>query len=207
MWHGRPLTAWGGTVVVDVPDLLALYMPEGSPLRFAQDFFGAPHPWSSRDQWVGHGVLQLQRPEDRYAVWVFWQGEAREFTGWYVNLQEPFRRTERGVDTHDLELDIVVSLDGSWRLKDDEQLEGWVERGRWTPAEVAGIRAEASRVGSLLDQGCRWWGDEWAEWRPGSGVAAGSASERLGPHLTVSATGRGSVSGRFGSTEGLAREP
>ena len=109
MWHGRPLTAWGGTVVADEADLLALYMPEGGPL---------------------------------------------------------LRRTERGVDTHDLELDIVVSLDGSWHLKDDEQLEGWVERGRWTYAEVAEIRAEAFRVGGLLDQGCNWWGDEWAEWRP-----------------------------------------
>jgi hypothetical protein len=52
----------GGTVVVDTSDLLALYMPEGSPLRFAPDFFGAPHPWSSTDRWRGHGVLQLQRP-------------------------------------------------------------------------------------------------------------------------------------------------
>ena len=166
VWHGRPLTAWGGTVVVDDPDLLALYMPEGSPLRFAADFFGAPHPWSYRDRWVGHGVLQLQRPGDRYAVWVFWEGEPREFTGWYINLQEPFRRAERGVDTHDLELDIVVSLDGSWRLKDDEQLEEWVRRGRWTAEEVAEIRAEAARVGELLDEGRRWWSEEWADWRP-----------------------------------------
>jgi hypothetical protein len=44
VWRGQPKVAWGGTVVVDAPDLLALYMPEGSPLRFAPDFFGAPHP-------------------------------------------------------------------------------------------------------------------------------------------------------------------
>ena len=158
--------AWGGIVVVDEPDLLALYMPEGSPLRFAPDFFGAPHPWSAKDRWRGHGVLQLQRPREMHAVWVFWRGDDRELAAWYVNIQEPFRRTSLGVDTQDLELDVVVEPDGSWRLKDDEKLEPWIERGRWTPAEVAEIRAEAARVTASLDSGSRWWDDVWATWVP-----------------------------------------
>ena len=166
VWRGEPKVAWGGTVVVDTPDLLALYMPEGSPLRFAPDFFGAPHPWSYTDRWRGHGVLQLQRAGEMHAVWVFWDGADRQFAGWYINVQEPFRRTSLGIDTQDLELDIVVSPDGSWHYKDDEQLEEWVRRGRWTVEEVAEIRAEATRIGGLLDEGCRWWSDEWADWRP-----------------------------------------
>ena len=166
VWRGQPKVAWGGTVVVDSPELLALYMPEGSPLRFAPDFFGAPHPWSYTDRWRGHGVLQLQRPGDRYAVWVFWEGAERKFTAWYVNLQDPFRPTSIGVDTQDLELDIVVSPDGSWHYKDDEHLEAWIRRGRWTLSEVAEIRAEGARVGTLLADGRRWWSDEWANWRP-----------------------------------------
>jgi hypothetical protein len=166
VWRGRPLVAWGAIVVRDAPDLLALYMPEGGPLRFAPDFFGGPHPWSGKDHWEGHGVLQLQRPGEMNAVWVFWEGEARELGAWYVNLQEPFRRTDLGFDTQDLELDIVVSPDGSWRLKDDERLEGWIERGRWTSDEVAAIRAEGRRLGRELDLGRHWWSDEWATWRP-----------------------------------------
>ena len=169
VWRGQPKTAWGAVVVADEPDLLALYMPEGSPLRFAPDFFGAPHPWSGKDRWQGHGVLQLQRPGELHAVWVFWQGPERELGAWYVNIQEPFRRSALGFDTQDLELDIVVSPGGSWRLKDDEKLEGWVERGRWSSAEVAGIRAEAARVVDFLDAGSRWWGDEWAAWKPDPG--------------------------------------
>jgi Protein of unknown function (DUF402) len=157
---------WGATVVQDTPDLLALYMPEGSPLRFATDFFGAPHPWSGKDRWHGHGVLQLQRPGDMHAVWVFWDGEGRELGSWYLNLQEPFRRTELGFDTQDLELDIVVSPDGSWRVKDDDKLEGWIERGRWTQDEVEAIRAEGRRLGRELDRGRRWWSDDWATWLP-----------------------------------------
>jgi hypothetical protein len=81
VWRGTPTAAWGGVVVVDEAELVALYMPEGSPLRFAPDFFGAPHPWSHKDRWHGHGVLQLQRPGEMHAIWVFWEGERREFAG------------------------------------------------------------------------------------------------------------------------------
>ena len=83
-------------------------MPEGGPLGFPpEDFFGAPHPWSGKERWRGHGVLQLQRPGEMHAVWVFWQGPERELGAWYVNIQEPFRRSSIGFDTQDLELDIV----------------------------------------------------------------------------------------------------
>ena len=70
VWHGEPKVGWGGVVVADGPELLALYMPGDSPLAYANDFFGAPHPWSARDRWEGHGVLQLQRPGEIDAVWV-----------------------------------------------------------------------------------------------------------------------------------------
>jgi hypothetical protein len=167
VWRGRPVVGWGGVVVADTDDLLALYMPGGSPLRFPpEDFFGAPHPWSGRDSWSGHGVLQLQRPGEMHAVWVFWEGPRRELAGWYVNIQEPFRRTSIGFDTQDLELDIVVEPDGAWSWKDDEQMESWVERGRWTPEEVAAIRAEGTRVTADLEAGRRWWSEDWAAWEP-----------------------------------------
>jgi hypothetical protein len=166
VWRGEPKVGWGGLVVEDTPELLALYMPEGSPFAFAPDFFGEPHPWSRKDRWEGHGVLHLQRPGDMHAVWVFWRGPERELGAWYVNIQEPFRRRERGFDTQDLELDIVVAPNGSWRYKDDEKLEEWIERGRWTADEVAAIRREGAAIAAELDAGRRWWSDAWASWRP-----------------------------------------
>lgn len=167
VWHGRPVLGWGGNVVADTDDLLVLFMPGGGPLRFPPgDFFGGAHPWSGRDSWSGHGVLQLQRPGEMHAIWVFWKGARRELAGWYVNIQEPFRRSSIGFDTQDLELDIVIRPDGSWRWKDDERMESWVERGRWTAAEVAAIRAEGARVAAELEAGRRWWSDEWASWEP-----------------------------------------
>ena len=170
VWHGRPVLGWGGNVVADTDDLLVLFMPGGGPLRFPPgDFFGAAHPWSGRDSWSGHGVLQLQRPGEMHAIWVFWKGSRRELAGWYVNIQEPFRRSSIGFDTQDLELDIVIRPDGSWRWKDDERMESWIERGRWTADEVAAIRAEGARVAAELDAGRRWWSDDWASWEPDPG--------------------------------------
>lgn len=166
VWRGRPTVGWGGNVVRDDDELLVLHMPEGSPLAFAPDFFGGPHPWAGRDRWHGHGVLQLQRPGEMHALWVFSEGAERALSAWYVNLQEPFRRTPIGFDTQDLELDVVVRPDGSWELKDDEELDPWVERGRWTAAEVAEIRAEGARLTAELEAGRRWWSDEWAAWEP-----------------------------------------
>jgi hypothetical protein len=167
VWRGRPVVGWGGIVVSDEDDLLALYMPDGAPLGFPpEDFFGAPHPWSGRDRWHGHGVLQLQRPGTMHAVWVFWRGPDRELSSWYVNIQEPFRRSSIGFDTQDLELDLVVHPDGSWELKDDEKLDEWIERGRWTATQVAEIRAEGARLATRLEAGERWWDEAWAEWTP-----------------------------------------
>jgi Protein of unknown function (DUF402) len=163
VWRGRVVGAWAGIVVVDDGDLLALWMPPDSPFAFTDDFFGRPHPWNGRDRWSGGGVLQLQRPGDAHAVW---HGEGPELDGWYVNVQEPFRRTARGIDTMDSELDIVVAPDGTWRWKDVEKLAEWEARGRFTAEEVAAVRAEGERIARDLDAGRRWWSDDWLTWTP-----------------------------------------
>lgn len=169
VWHGRPIGAWGGYVVQDTDEEIVLFMPEGAPLAFTKDFFGAPHPWSWRDRWLGHGIVQLHRPGEMHSVWVFWKGPTRELSAWYVNLEEPWRRSPLGFDTQDLELDIVIERGGSWSFKDDELLDQWRERGRWTREEVAEIRAEGARLGAELDAGRRWWREDWASWEPDPG--------------------------------------
>jgi len=156
-------------VARDDGELLATYIAEGAPFRFPAGPWPTAsglHPWHGKRRWYGHGVLMLQRPEDMHSVWVFWQGERRELAGWYVNIQEPFRRTPLGYDTQDLELDIWVPRDAPWQWKDDELLEERVREGRYTPGQVAATRAEGTRIVAELDSGRRWWDDGWADWRP-----------------------------------------
>jgi hypothetical protein len=166
---GRCWSEWPVIVVRDEPGLLATFTATDTPFRFPDGAWPTSsglHAWHGKDRWHGHGVLMLQRPGEAHAVWVFWQGTSREFAGWYVNLQEPFRRTPAGYDTQDLELDIWVPADGPWEWKDDELLEQRVREGRFTEGQVAAIRDEGRRVATELDAGRRWWDTVWAEWQP-----------------------------------------
>jgi hypothetical protein len=108
----------------------------------------------------------LQRPDEAHSIWHLWSGPSRAFDCWYVNIQEPFRRTSIGYDTQDLELDLVVAPDGSWKYKDDELLELRIREGRFTAERVAAIRAEGKRIADQLRGGIRWWDPKWAHWVP-----------------------------------------
>jgi hypothetical protein len=166
---GRCWAQFPVVVVRDEPGLLATYIQEGTPFTFPDGDWpieGGVHPWAGRERWTGHGALMLQRPGEAYAVWVFWQGVEREFHGWYLNLQEPFRRTREGYDTQDHELDIWLPADGPWVLEDDELLDVRVREGRFTQDQADAFRAEADRITAELDAGRRWWDDAWADWRP-----------------------------------------
>lgn len=169
MWRGRPWLGAMVFVVEDRPDLLVTYLPEEAPFGFPDGDWPGPtgrHPWHGRGSWEGHGVLMLQRPRESYAVWHFWNGPKRAFAGWYLNLQEPFRRTAVGYDTQDLELDVWMPSRGGWSFKDEELLEVRVREGRFTQGEVASIRALGDEVGAMLDRGEQWWDASWASWLP-----------------------------------------
>ena len=97
-----------------------------------------------RSAWTGHGVLVLRRPGEAYSVWHFWEGPERRFAGWYLNFEEPFRRTAIGYDTQDLELDIWIPVGGTWRFKDERELEERVREGRYTEDQVAATRRSAA---------------------------------------------------------------
>ena len=156
-------------VVRDEPGLLATFLAAGTRFHFPAGEWPTPnglHPWHGREGWEGHGVLMLHRAGESHAIWVFWHGPERAFQGWYVNLQEPFRRREHGYDTQDLELDIWVAVDGGWEWKDAEVLAERIREGRYTEEQVAETWVEGRRVATELDAGRRWWDEAWASWKP-----------------------------------------
>ena len=166
IWRGRPWCALPVIVVEDTPELLVTYLPEEAPFAFPRSSDGRPHPWHGKRCWEGHGVLKLRRPGEAYSVWHFWDGPERSFAGWYLNLEEPFRRTTIGFDTHDLELDVWIPVDAPWRFKDEEHLEERLREGRYTEAQVEATRALGRELGAMLDRGERWWDDRWATFVP-----------------------------------------
>jgi Protein of unknown function (DUF402) len=166
VWNGHPWCASPVVVVDDGPELLVTYLPEKSPFAFPPSADGRLHPWNGKRSWHGHGVLTLRRPGEAYSVMHFWDGPERRFTGWYLNLEEPYRRTEAGYDTQDLELDIWIPAGAEWRFKDEELLEERIREGRYTPAQGVAVRALGDAIGAQLDRGGRWWDERWASFAP-----------------------------------------
>ena len=166
IWRDRPWIASPVVVVEDSPELLVTYLPEEAPFVFPPNADGRPHPWAGKRHWEGHGMLALRRPGEACSVMHFWQAPERRFAGWYLNLEEPFRRTATGYDTQDLELDVWIPVDEDWRFKDEDMLEQRVSEGRFTEEQATAIRALGEQIGTRLDRGERWWDEQWASFEP-----------------------------------------
>jgi protein associated with RNAse G/E len=86
-----------------------------------------------------------------------------------VNLQEPYRRTDRGIQAMDMMLDIVVSPDRSWRWKDEDEFEAIVAAGLYSEATVLAVREAAASVIRGIENCSAPFNEPWPEWRPPTG--------------------------------------
>ena len=114
-------------------------------------------PWEPVDSlWQGEGVLIVGRPGRADSIWHF-----RNSSGWYVQLEDPWRLWRLGFDTEDHTLDVVTEPDGSWRWKDGDELRVAVDVGFFTAEQAHAIRAEG---GAVLAE---WpFPTGWEQWEP-----------------------------------------
>jgi hypothetical protein len=181
VWAARPMT-----VVRDEDGLVALWLPKGTmwkapttpPTREREPTRGeqlatclALGDWALADSAWGVDTLVLMQPGAWHALWVSWL-ESGEQWGWYVNLQEPFRRTPKGFETMDLVLDVVIELDGTWRWKDEDELEAFVARGVFDRSLAERIRDEGLRVARHAERNEGLFGESWHGWRPDPSLPA-----------------------------------
>jgi hypothetical protein len=140
VWREHVFLVWTATVAHDDGELLALWIPPGAPCLRPDVRNALPYdqPLVERP-WRAPGVLQLWPRGAGHAVWLLEHG-------WYVNLQEAYRRRADGVETADQLLDLVRTRDGDWRWKDEHELASAVAGGYLTEDDAAAIRAEAERV-------------------------------------------------------------
>ena len=180
IWRDRVWAAKPMKVVRDDGDFVALWLPKGTrwkaptlhpTLPWAEDRgtrlaeCAGSGRWIHRDgEWDG-STLVLMREGDWHALWISWLDSGEQW-GWYVNLQLPFRRTERGFATMDLMLDVVIDLDGTWRWKDEDELAVFVECGVFEPALAARVREEGLEVVRRFERDEPPFDEPWPEWRP-----------------------------------------
>jgi hypothetical protein len=165
--YGRVRRASPHVVVDESSELVALHIDVGTPTKVAvhdgRPIRGqADHDWTLRDHsWSSYRILQLIRWGESHSLELFWREDDDSFAGWYVNLQEPLRRSRLGFDTDDLVLDIWIEPDGTWEWKDADELEEAVRLGRFSAPEAEAIRAAGERV-----LAARPWPTGWEGWRP-----------------------------------------
>lgn len=131
--------------------------PDGYLKRWMSD---AP-PFDT--DWEQTHVLRFERAGARHSIEIYWDVDWNQMS-WYVNLQSPVVFNGACVDTTDEALDVIVDPGGSWRWKDEDELEEAVRLGIWTEDEAAEIRAEGERVIAAAP-----WPTGWEAWRPPSG--------------------------------------
>jgi len=130
------------------------WVPPSTPYAIGTDLFA---DWTYVYREVRRPQLRVTRAGDAYSVFLFEDG-------WYVNLEEPQRRTAVGFDFEDDLLDVWVPFGGEPELLDEDELDEAVARGYVSTERALAIRAKAERLMAEPP-----WPTGWEDWTPEPG--------------------------------------
>jgi predicted RNA-binding protein associated with RNAse of E/G family len=107
-------------------------------------------------------------PGHCHSVLLFWDGteDERRFSYYFVNMEEPLRRTPIGVDTQDHTIDINVNPDLTWTWRDEMELANHVSHGYYTADLALAARLEGERVIKAIVDGTHPCRNGWDTWSP-----------------------------------------
>ncbi len=173
-WWIRP-----AAVVQDDGEWVVLYWPAGTvskvPNRRAtpRDLLDGVQLPMVDHCWVETDVLQLCRPGACHSIYAMWHAGRAELKCWYINLQQPLRRTAQGFDTMDHLLDIMATPDRtSWRWKDEDEFAEASRIGVYSADQADAIRVEGERAAARMQAGEPPFCEGWERWRPPAAWAA-----------------------------------
>ena len=170
VWHDRVFEARPAIVVQDEPEQTMFLVPGGvrCGLPIGEDVAELripDRPWHLEVRQRGpNPILSFAWPDTAYAVLRWTTDEGMPV--WYVNLQDPLRRTALGFDTVDHALDVIVELDGTWRWKDEDELAEAVTQGLFTPEDAERFRADGERAVERILRRDPPFDRDWTAWRP-----------------------------------------
>ncbi len=170
VWPWKVFSAKPTTVVEHIAERIVLWLAPGTMTKAPPGFqVAVPRiasgDWTHDDwQWFG-GRLMIWETGRAHSVYVSWSDHG-EFLGWYVNLEEPWRRTTLGFDATDHLLDIVIRPDRRWRWKDEAHLDEAVDLRLFAPEKARAIREEGERAIARIEAWSAPFDEGWESWRP-----------------------------------------
>jgi hypothetical protein len=173
--EGRLSSAYQHYVLEDSERCIALWQPSETIGRVATGQRGGPRGrnmvpggWDGNytDRvWTGDSVLRVYVPGQPWSTWRWLTAD-----GWtdyaYVNLEAPWVRTPIGFDTADWILDVIAESDGSYSLKDEDELEWAIESGKYSVEFVATVRAACRAAIAAIDEHAFPFDADWKSWSP-----------------------------------------
>lgn len=192
-WKPGDVIAWRGiyrervwhvqTVIVvrDNPEEIALTLLPGteciSPEGYSLGKNSYKRRWNFKEKdwqlekysWRTNRLLLLLEPENYYSTILFWNHESGEFLCYYINFQLPFQRSHCGVDTLDLDLDLIVNPDFSYEWKDVDDYQKAIENEIIFPKWIEGIEEAKHGIFERLEKRQYPYDGSWLDWIPDSG--------------------------------------
>lgn len=190
MWQAGDILLWRGifrnqiwqaqTVILvkDTPEEIAVVLLPGTECMIEENYANGngagkrrwdfkEKPWTlTRRPWRTNRLLFLLEPGKYYSTVLFWNHASDQFLCYYVNFQLPFRKMNRGIDTLDLELDLIVDPDLSYRWKDEEDYRNAIKNEVILPYWIQGIEAGKSEILARVKTREYPFDGSWLDWMP-----------------------------------------
>ena len=173
IWHAQPLI-----VVKDSPEQTTLALLPGTECAAPEGYLNrkkeAKRRWDFKDRlwkletysWHTNRLLFLLEPEKYYSTILFWNHQSNQFLCYYINFQVPYRRSRAGIDTLDLDLDLIIRPDLHYEWKDLDDYEQAIAHGIICTGWIQGIERAKIEILNQLEH--RWYpfDGSWLDWMP-----------------------------------------
>jgi protein associated with RNAse G/E len=190
MWNPGDVISWRGiyrsrvwhaqTVIVvrDAPDETVLTLLPGtecmSPEGYSLGKNSYKRRWNFKEKdwqlekysWHTNRLLLLLEREKYYSTMYFWNHGTSEFLFYYINFQVPFQRSQCGIDTLDLDLDLIIHPDFSYEWKDAEDYQKAIENEIILPEWIQGIDRAKREIFEKLERRLYPYDGSWLNWIP-----------------------------------------
>jgi len=117
-------------------------------------------------KWKTNRLLIILDAKAFYSTMLFWNNKRNEFLCYYINFQLPYKRNHGGIDTLDLDLDIVINPDFSFEWKDVNDYQKAINHGLITPEWVQGIDDAKPEIFDKLEKRQYPFDGSWLDWKP-----------------------------------------
>jgi hypothetical protein len=175
IWDSKIWSARPGILVQDRSEMFAMYAPPDTMCKHPKTLGGERVKAGNRvrsewilksEPWTDMHLLRMTVPGAIYSVLLFWDPTDMKFHDFYINLEDPLRRTRIGFDFMDQLLDVIVAPDLSgWHWKDEDEFAEAIYLGLISKERAAALYREGERVAKWIQSGQSPF-NGWENWRP-----------------------------------------